>query len=191
MARVNEGNSWEILKDAILRGTPGHAGSQATAIRGFVFHRQVNNHDPTPHFFEPVVIVVAQGTKLVRIGQEERQYGENICFVCGVDMPVSSCVMEASAEKPYLSLSLKLDTALIAELASKVPAAPVGPGHLRGAITQNLEADLLDSFVRLAELANKAEQIPVMEGLLLQEIHYRLLDGPFGGILRSLTTMVE
>lgn len=187
-ARVNEDNSWDVLKDAIIKGTSARAGSHPTAIKGFVFHRQVNNEDPKPHFFEPVVIVVAQGSKLVRIGHEERRYGENICFVCGVDMPVSSCVMEASEEKPYLSLSLNLDTALIAELASKVPPGSVASGYLRGAMTQNMEADLLDSFVRLAELANKPEQIPVMEGLLLREIHYRLLAGPFGGILRSLTT---
>lgn len=187
-ARVNEDNSWDILKDAIIKGTQRQAGSHATAIKGFVFHRQVSNAGPKPHFFEPVVIVVAQGTKLIRIGNEERLYGENICFVCGVDMPVTSCVMEASEEKPYLSLSLNLDTALIAELASKVPPASAASGHLRGAMTQNVEADLLDSFVRLAELANKPEQIPVMEEVLLREIHYRLLAGHFGGILRSLTT---
>ncbi|MDR2367010.1 MAG: AraC family transcriptional regulator, partial [Deltaproteobacteria bacterium] len=141
-----------------------------------------------PHFFEPVVIVVAQGTKLVRIGSEERYYGENVCFVCGVDMPVSSCVMEASEEKPYLALSLYLDTGLIANLASKVPPSATAPGFFRGAMTQQVEPELLDSFVRLAELAGKPEQIPVMEELLLREIHYRLLVGPFGGILRTLNT---
>ena len=81
----------------------------------------MSNADPKPHFYEPVIIVVVQGKKLVKIGAEEHHYGENICFVCGVDMPVSSCVMEASEEAPYLSMSLKLDTGLIASLASQIP----------------------------------------------------------------------
>ena len=119
--RVNTGNSWAILRDIILRNTASRSESYITPIKGFEFHRQVSNADPKPHFYEPVIIVVVQGKKLVKIGAEEHHYGENICFVCGVDMPVSSCVMEASEEAPYLSMSLKLDTGLIASLASHIP----------------------------------------------------------------------
>ena len=100
--RVNTGNSWAILRDIILRNTASRSESYITPIKGFEFHRQVSNADPKPHFYEPVIIVVVQGKKLVKIGAEEHHYGENICFVCGVDMPVSSCVMEASKETPYL-----------------------------------------------------------------------------------------
>ena len=188
-ARVDMDNGWSILKDAILRGTSSRSETQPTPIRGLLFHRQVSNADPKPHFFEPVVIVVAQGTKLVRIGGEEHHYGEKSCFVCGVDMPVSSCVMEASPEKPYLSLSLSLDTGLIAALASKVPPSGRLPVSFRGATAQKVEADLLDAFVRLAEAAEQPQAAPVLEELLMREIHYRLLVGPFGGILRTLNTL--
>ena len=113
---------WAILRDIILRNTASRSESYITPIKGFEFHRQVSNADPKPNFYEPVIIVVVQGKKLVKIGAEEHHYGENICFVCGVDMPVSSCVMEASEEAPYLSMSLKLDTGLIASLASQIPS---------------------------------------------------------------------
>jgi AraC-like DNA-binding protein len=137
-----------------------------------------------------VIIVVAQGKKLIKIGAKEHHYGENICFVSGVDMPVTSCVMEASEEKPYLSMSLYLDTGLIASLASKVPPSPGhGGGIALGAMTQEVEPDLLDAFLRLVELTDKPKQIPIMKELLLREIHYRLLAGPFGSILRSLNTL--
>lgn len=187
-ARVDAGKIWGILKEKILRNTPPGSGTYPTAIKGFALHRHVSNDDPKPHFFEPVVIVVAQGKKLVGFGAEEHHYGENICFVCGVDMPVTSCVMEASEEKPYLSMSLYLDTGLIASLASQVPPATVCGGIFKGAAVQEMEPDLLDSFLRLVELAEKPEQIPVMEELLLREIHYRLLTSPFGNILRTLNT---
>ena len=51
-----------------------------------------------------------------------------------------------------------------------------------------MEADLLDAFVRLAEAAQQPQPVPVLEELLMREIHYRLLVGPFGGILRTLNT---
>ncbi len=162
--RVNTGNSWAILRDIILRNTASRSESYITPIKGFEFHRQVSNADPKPHFYEPVIIVVVQGKKLVKIGAEEHHYGENICFVCGVDMPVSSCVMEASKETPYLSMSLKLDTGLIASLASQIPS-PSDSTVYRGAGTQEVDPDLLDAFV------------------------YRLLAGAFGNTLRSLNTL--
>ena len=174
--RVNTGNSWAILRDIILRNTASRSESYITPIKGFEFHRQVSNADPKPHFYEPVIIVVVQGKKLVKIGAEEHHYGENICFVCGVDMPVSSCIMEASEETPYLSMSLKLDTGLIASLASQIPS-PSDSKVYRGAGTQEVDPDLLDAFVRLAELTEKPEQILVMRDMLMREIHYRLLAG--------------
>jgi len=187
--RVELKKSWALLKNRILQITPSGSGTHETEIKGFAFHRQVSNQDPKPHFFQPVIIVVAQGKKMIKIGGKEYHYGENICFVSGVDMPVTSCVMEASDQNPYLSMSLYLDTGLIADLASKVLPPPFSGGGLAvGAMTQEVEPDLLDAFLRLAELAQKPKQIAVMEELLLREIHFRLLSGPFGNILRSLNT---
>ncbi|UQZ90630.1 AraC family transcriptional regulator [Deltaproteobacteria bacterium Smac51] len=187
--RVDAEKSWLLLRDGIWRNTLTGPGTHETGIKGFAFHRQVSNQDPKPHFFQPVIIVVAQGKKMIRIGDEEFKYGENICFVAGVDMPVTSCVMEASEEKPYLSMSLYLDTGLIAGLASKVPPSTgIGGGLTMGAMIQEVEPDLLDAFLRLLELAERPKQIPVMKELLIQEIHYRLLASPFGHVLRSLNT---
>ena len=112
-------------------GAPG-AGNYPTAVKGFVLHCNTSSADPWPNFYQPVIIVVAQGRKLVRIGGDEYHYGENVCFVAGVDMPVTSCVMEASEEKPYLSMSLNLDAARIANLAARVPPPSPGDAAPRG-----------------------------------------------------------
>ena len=58
----------------------------------------------------------------------------------------------------------------------------------RGAGTQEVDPDLLDAFVRPAELTEKPEQILVMRDMLMRGIHYRLLAGAFGNTLRSLDT---
>lgn len=101
--RVDADRNWAVLRAKLLGGAPG-AGNYPTAVKGFVLHCNTSSADPWPNFYQPVIIVVAQGRKLVRIGGDEYHYGENVCFVAGVDMPVTSCVMEASEEKPYLSL---------------------------------------------------------------------------------------
>ena len=186
--RVDSDKSWIMLREKLDRNTPSGSGSHPTPITGTLFHRFVSDADPKPNFYQPVIIVVAQGKKLARIGAEEYRYGENACFVAGVDMPVTSCVMEASEEKPYLSMSLNLDTGLVADLASKVPPQAYGDNAPRGAAILDVTPDLLDAFLRLVELAEKPEQVPVMEEIILREIHYRLLLGPFGGVLRTLNT---
>ena len=185
---VDVDRNWAVLRAKLLDGAPG-AGNYPTAVKGFVLHCNTSSADPWPNFYQPVIIVVAQGRKLVRIGGDEYHYGENVCFVAGVDMPVTSCVMEASEEKPYLSMSLNLDAARLAILAARVPPSSAGDAAPRGAAVQAVGPGLLDAFLRLLELTETPEHIPVMENLLLDEIHYRLLASPFGGILRSFNTL--
>lgn len=187
--RVNKDKSWSMLKTKLLENTPRDSGSYSTGITGLTFHRYTDNEAPKPHFFQPVIIVVVQGEKWVRVGDEEYRFGDNLYFMTGVDMPASSCVMDASAEKPYLSLSLDLDPGLIASLAFKTPPASINGGGLsKGAVVQDVAPDLLDALLRLVELTEKPAQIPVMAELLLREIHYRLLDSPYGEILRKLNS---
>ena len=84
-------------------------GTTDAAIRGLAFHRYAGAGAPMPRFLKPVIIVAAQGRTLARIGKNEYNHGENICFVTGVNMPVASRVMEASEGKPYLAMSLHSD----------------------------------------------------------------------------------
>ena len=189
-SRVDMKKSWELLASAIFRSTASGQGTTDAAVRGLAFHRYVSASTPMPRFLKPVIIVVAQGRKLVRIGKNEYNYGENICFVTGVNMPVASCVMEASEEKPYLAMSLYLDTELLSALAVKTPSSSGYANDIScGAMIQEMEPDLVDAFLRLAELSNKHDDIPVMGDILLREIHYRLLKSPIGNLLRTFNTL--
>lgn len=187
--RVDVKKYWRLLTDIILRNTEGE-GVFRTNLAGLAFHRRTSNGTPNPHFLQPVVIVMVQGRKLVRMGTEEYHYGEHSCFVAAVDMPVASCVMEASATKPYLSMSLDLNMGLTASIASRIPFSPRYTSNPpRGAIVHEVGPDLLDAFLRLAQLTEKKEQIPIMEELLQKEIHYRLLQSPSGNLLQKLSVI--
>lgn len=188
-SRIDFEKSRAALKEILLQRLP-EQGDCPTLVNGLVLHRYNSGDAPKPRFYEPVVIVVAQGKKWVRIGQEDIPYGEHTCFIAGVNMPVSSCVMEASEEAPYLSMSLNLDKSLIATLASKIPpSAKYSTNFAAGAAVQEVDPELLDAFLRLLELAGKPEQSSILSDLVYQEIHYRLLTSPFGNQLRTLNTL--
>ena len=105
-----------------------------------------------PHFMQPVLIVVAQGRKVVHISGRDYAFAGNTCFVTGVNMPVTSCVLEASEDQPYLAMSLYLDMELLAELAVRTPPQGAQAECPCGAMIQEMGPELLDAFVRLAAL---------------------------------------
>ncbi|GHV91350.1 hypothetical protein AGMMS50268_18530 [Spirochaetia bacterium] len=105
-----------------------------------------------------------------------------------MDLPAVSTVTRASAKNPFLSFSLKLDRYLIAQLLSEV-------GNTTGAAEDNtrtavalakVEQSVLEAFVRLINLLETPEQIPILAPMIIREIHYRLLTGPQGGALRTV-----
>ena len=184
--RIRTGACWDMLREAILRAVPCGTGSRSSTIEGLEFHSQMHAAGPWPRFYSPVAILVAQGSKSVRIGTQETLCGEGTCFICGVDMPVASCALQASAGKPYLSLSLRLDPVLLGSLASVIPPAGPRGGCACGAMAQEAGEDLLDAFVRLVRLEARPDLLPALSGPVRQEIHALLLAGSFGETLRPL-----
>lgn len=171
----------------ILLGLLPEAGRFPTPIEGFTLHRYDHPDTAKPHFYNPILIVAVQGKKWVRIGIKDISFGEHTCFIAGVNMPVTSCLVEATPQMPYLSMSLDLDRHLMAALAAKTPQpSQYNADTALGAAVQALSPGLLDAFLRMLELFDQPEQAKALGALIYQEIHYRLLTTPFGHQLRLL-----
>ncbi|MDL2271613.1 AraC family transcriptional regulator [Desulfovibrio sp. OttesenSCG-928-I05] len=187
--RVDFEKSRMALKEILLRRLPD-PGDYATPVEGLALHRYNSGDAPTPCFYDPMIIVVAQGRKHVRIGTENFPYGEHTCFVTGINMPASSCVLEASEDVPFLSMSLNLDKGIIADLATKIPpSTEYSSCNAVGAAVQPMGPELLDAFLRLLELTENPVRAKVLGNLVSQEIHYHLLTSRFGNQLRALNTL--
>ncbi|OPB00386.1 AraC family transcriptional regulator [Pseudomonas fluorescens] len=173
----------------LLLGLLPEAGRFATPIEGFALHRYDHCDTAKPHFYSPILIIAVQGKKWVRMGIRDISFGERTCFIAGVNMPVTSCLVEATPQMPYLSMSLDLDRNLMAALAAKIPQ-PVEYSEQAaiGAAVQELSPELLDAFLRMLELLDKPDEAKALGALIYQEIHYRLLATPFGQQLRLLNT---
>jgi len=178
-----------LLKEKLLRWMP-ETGRYPTAIEGLMTSRRDEATQVENCIYKPLVGVIVQGFKRSIIGSEEYRYGENHCLVTGVDMPSANYVTVASPEQPFLAVSLNLDKYLITQLAAEIPPSPrLGNGSYKGISVADVDPDVLDAFLRLAELLEKPEQIPVLAPMIIREIHYRLLIGPQGERLRMVNTL--
>lgn len=129
--------------------------------------------------------MVLQGAKLSSIGHCSFKYGEGQCLFASVNVPVTSRIIEAAPDSPYLALSLSIDPMMISELLVSNPEM-VDDGRQQPAlITADIPDELYDPFVRLLQLVGKPEEDrQVLEPMIRREICWRLLRSPLGPVLQ-------
>ncbi len=142
---------------------------------------------------EPSVAVIAQGSKEVLLGENRYRYGPSQYLLATVELPTIRRVLEASKERPYLSLRLELAPTLVGsvmlEAGHSSHSSLPGRADVRGIDVSLLDANLLDAFVRLVRLLDSPAETQVLLPLITREIVYRLLRGEQGGRLRHLAIL--
>jgi len=159
-----------------------------TAVPGLALYRRDEPTEPISTMYEPVVCLIAQGSKRALLGDETYVYNPQSYLITSVDLPAFVQVMEASKEKPYLGLVLKLDLREISQLMvdSNLPAPR--QQSKRGMATGRVTMPLLAAFQRLVDLLDSPEDIPILAPVIKREIFYRLLVGDQGVRLRQIAS---
>jgi transcriptional regulator GlxA family with amidase domain len=85
-----------------------------------------------------------------------------------------------------LALVLEIDTATLENLRDQVSGSLLDGAPLHAAVTHRADAGLIDAFGRYLALVGSPSDARVLGPLIAQEIHYRLLVAPFGGMLRDV-----
>ena len=130
---------------------------------------------------DPAFCVIAQGSKEVFLGEERYQYDPMHYLLATAELPVVSHVIEASPERPYLSLVVRLDPTLVsAVMVEAGHLAPRSYANVRAIDVSPLDAGLLDAVVRLIRLLDTPAEAPFLAPLITREIIYRLLRGEQG-----------
>lgn len=160
-----------------------------TAIEGFHLVRREHAGKPENCFEKPLAGLVIQGAKHSLMGGREYVYTENQSVVAGVDMPISSYVINPTHEKPFLFLYLYLDRQLLSSLALEMKQDIAENSETTTSVSiADADVDILEMFLRLLDLHEKPEQIPLRAPMMLRELHYLLLISPHGNLLRQLNT---
>jgi AraC-like DNA-binding protein len=134
--------------------------------------------------------VIAQGSKEIVLGDSRYRYDPFHYLLATLDLPSMSRVMEASQERPYLSLRLDLAPALVGSVMVETYQDSLpDQGDARAIHVSLLDVDLLDAVVRLVRLLDSPAEAPVLLPLITREIIYRLLIGNQGSRLRHLATV--
>jgi AraC-like DNA-binding protein len=126
----------------------------------------------------PSLCLLAQGSKEILLGDKRFGYDPAHYLISTAALPISTRITEATPERPYLGLVLKLDPILVGSVLVEV-------GHVAGrhhsdvtAIDASpLDVDLLDAVVRLVRLLQSPTDARVLAPPVTREIVYRLLRG--------------
>ena len=158
-----------------------------TAIPGLSLSRRDAPTQPTSHMYEPIMCVITQGAKRVLLGDDTYVFDAHHFLITSLDLPTVVQIIQASREKPYLSLRLQLDQREMAQLMvdSRLPP-PRAQQSSRGMATGAVTVPLLSAFQRLIDLLAAPQDIPILAPLIQREILYRLLVGEQGARLRQI-----
>jgi len=150
-------------------------------LPGMHLHRASSPTELAHGVSDPAFCVIAQGSKEVFLGDDRYQYDPMHYLLATAELPIVSHVIEASPERPYLSLAVKLEPTLVsAVMVEAGHLAPRNYAHVRAIDVSALNAGLLDAVVRLIRLLDTPAEAPFLAPLIIREIVYRLLRGKQG-----------
>lgn len=177
----------EELVERIRRAVPTVGRTEVR--KGLHLTHALSMAGPVPSVTQPSFCVIAQGAKEIHLGEACYRYGPYHYLLATMELPAVSQVVEATEERPYLSLRLDLDPTLVAAvmLEAGLAAPKREPTRVRALAVSPLEDALLDAAVRLVRLAEApAAEAQVLLPLLTREIVFRLLMGEQGARLRQV-----
>jgi AraC-like DNA-binding protein len=178
----------EELAERIARALPEDGAVEP--LPGLNLFRSATPTEPLHGVSKPSFCVIAQGSKEVLLGDSRYRYDPAHYLLATVELPVVGQVLEASVERPYLSLRLDLDPALVGSVMVEAGhLSSQSRGDVRAIDVSPLDADLLDATVRLVRLLDTPAEARVLRPLITREIVFRLLKGEQGNRLRHLALL--
>jgi AraC-like DNA-binding protein len=153
---------------------------RAEPLKGLGLHRESSTIEVHSVSF-PAFCVIAQGSKEVFLGDDRYQYDPMHYLLATAELPIVTHVIEASPERPYLSLSIRLDPKLVSSVMVEAgQTTSRRTANVRAINVSPLSASLLDAVVRLVRLIDTPAEAPFLKPLITREIIYRLLKGEQG-----------
>ena len=167
-----------------------HEDGTVEPLKGIRLHRFSSPTESLPGLSDPAFSIIAQGSKELYLGEERYRYDPYHYCLGTVELPVVSQIIEASKERPYLSLRLELDPSLVGSvMIESGHTAPPSHGDVKAINVSPLDSSLLDAVVRLVRLIDTPTEARVLAPLVTREIVYRLLMGKQGDRLRHIAVL--
>ncbi|TNE85087.1 MAG: AraC family transcriptional regulator [Deltaproteobacteria bacterium] len=167
----------------------GHTGHAVDAIRIGPGMLALRHQQPSPieaTVYDPVICLILQGAKQVTVGERSVRFGAGEFLLVTHDLPVVSQVCEASPEAPYVALILSIQLPVLRGLYEELAGVDLDVPEAPSLCVSEADEALLDVIGRTLVLGDDPLTARVLEPLVVKELHFRLLVGPSGGMLRNL-----
>lgn len=172
----------------MLAQSSGDGGSEPQP--GLHVYRHSTRGERIYNLSKPAFCVIAQGSKHIMLGEQVFRCDPAHYLITTMELPLIGEVVDASPARPYLSVKVTLDPALVTSVMMESGLVPAnGDGDTLAIDASPLDADLLDATLRLVRLIERPAEYRVLAPLVTREIIYRLLAGAQGHRLRHLVTV--
>ena len=180
--------SRDALVELITRAI--HEDGTVEPLKGLHLNRSSSSREPLHSVYDPVFCVIAQGSKEIFLYNERYLYDPFHYLLVTTELPLVGHVLDASKERPYLSLRLELDPTLVSSvMVESGDIASEDHTDVRAISVSLLDADLLDAAVRLTRLLDSPNEAPFLAPLITREIIYRLWIGEQRDRLRYIAAL--
>jgi len=180
-------DSVRSMMAAIIKLHLGGQSERLTAVPGLSIHGVDYPVPATSYVYEPCFAMIARGAKRVSLGDETYVYDESHFLLTAVGLPTVVQVLNATSEAPYLSIKLDLDLDLARELIADVDeTGPLDTSAVSGMAIGPVDTKIALAALRLVELLNSPEDIPILCRSIQRELLYRVLRSSAGSRLRRV-----
>lgn len=168
-----------------LASRPGFVDTLVAGVQAMSWAHYVAS---SPQIYEPSLVILAQGSKLARLGARTLEYGAGHYLVQALSVPFM-CETFATREEPMYGVAVMIDRAVLSELVQVMGQAPditvraQTPESMSSAL---LDASMRESVERLLRCLQDPLDAQVMGPARVREVLYAALRGPQAGVLRAL-----
>jgi AraC-like DNA-binding protein len=182
------GGPQQELSNRVARLAP-FDGTHQSAVPSLALTRGSAPTMYMPTVLQPCLCIVVQGRKQALLNDEVFTYDALNYLVVSVTLPAMGQVLDATPERPYLSLRLNLDLQEIARLVLELDESGPPATANRGLFVARLDEPLFDAVLRMVKLLDAPDDIAVLSPVVQREIYYRVLRGELGYRLVDLAQL--
>lgn len=178
------------LKNILLRRMP-EPGIFMTEIAGVGMARRNKAGFSEHRFDHPLVSLLIQGSKETVIGSETHILHPNDILTVCIDMPSASRILQASSQNPLLTFFFHINPGLIRDLMLELNMDGL-PNHPEsGVFVTNANAEFMEAMLHLASILSQPEHLQLKARMILWQLHFLLLSGVQGDLLRQIYSGVR
>ncbi len=176
----------------MIRDFAPEDGAYTLPVAGVRCIRLSHTSLPAKQHWHASLSILAQGSKGITLGHESYCYEAVRYIATPIDLPITSCVLAAAPDRPFLCFQIEIDPLMLSEVAllleqnAPPPARPAAAQTPQRAVFLGTVSEpMLEAAIRLGTLCRRPEDACVLGPLVVKELLYHLLKSAEGPALRQ------